>query len=107
MPAGGSRPFRAPAGVPHVIAEGGRSWAGASVQLITDAPAQLYGLRGRGRIEAGGAADLVLFDLDTVGPGEAEVRFDMPAGGSRLFSAPTGVEHVIVNGDETWTGGKH
>jgi N-acyl-D-aspartate/D-glutamate deacylase len=37
-----------------------------AVQLLTDVPARLFGLKGRGRIEPGAAADLVLFDPETV-----------------------------------------
>ena len=37
-----------------------------AVQLITDAPARLFGLRDRGRVAPGCRADLVVFDPDTV-----------------------------------------
>ena len=38
-----------------------------AVQLITDAPARLFGLRDRGRLEPGAHADVVLIDPDRVG----------------------------------------
>ncbi len=61
---------------------------------------RLYGLTDRGRIRQGWYADLVVFDLDTVGPGDVYTRFDLPAGEGRLYSGGAGIEHVLVNGTE-------
>ena len=71
-----------------------------AVRLLSDVPARLYGLRGRGRIAEGSFADMVLFDETTIGPGEVETRWDLPAGAPRLYSEPDGVERVFVNGAE-------
>ncbi|MBV8952020.1 MAG: amidohydrolase family protein [Actinobacteria bacterium] len=71
-----------------------------AVQLITDAPARLFGLRGRGRIETGGVADLVVFDPDTIGATPARLVDDLPGGTGRLFSDPLGIVRVLVNGRE-------
>jgi N-acyl-D-aspartate/D-glutamate deacylase len=73
----------------------------AAVSLITDAPAQLYGLRGRGRIEEGYFADVIVFDADEIGPGPLHFKTDLPGGGGRLYSESTGIRHVLVNGVET------
>jgi N-acyl-D-aspartate/D-glutamate deacylase len=71
-----------------------------AVHLLTDVPARLYGLTGRGRLAEGWAADLVVFDPGTVDPGRVGMRPDLPGGASRLYSEPAGIEHVVVNGTE-------
>lgn len=72
----------------------------AAVHLLTARPAELYGLRDRGRIAEGAWADLVAFDPDVVGPLPARTRDDLPGGASRLYAGSTGIEHVLVNGVE-------
>ena len=69
-----------------------------AVHYLTGAPAALYGLRDRGRLAEGAAADVVIFDPTTIDPGHLYTRFDLPAGAGRLFSDPDGIEHVFVNG---------
>jgi N-acyl-D-aspartate/D-glutamate deacylase len=60
--------------------------------------ADVFRLEGRGRIVEGGAADLVVFDPDTVGSEPLERVWDLPAGADRLIAHSTGIEHVWVNG---------
>ena len=69
-----------------------------AVYHLTDRPARLYGLKGRGRIATGWAADITVFDAETIGPGPAQMRFDLPGGSGRVYGESIGVEHVIVNG---------
>jgi N-acyl-D-aspartate/D-glutamate deacylase len=71
-----------------------------AVHQLTDVPARLYGLTGRGRIADGWAADLVVFDAETVGTCPTVVLDDLPGGGERLFAEARGIAHVFVNGRE-------
>ncbi|WP_419848650.1 N-acyl-D-amino-acid deacylase family protein [Candidatus Poriferisocius sp.] len=76
------------------------------VRQLTDVPARLYGLAGRGRIAEGWHADLVVFDPDTVAPGPVHTRYDLPADAGRLYGEAVGVASVIVNGAEVVTNGQ-
>jgi N-acyl-D-aspartate/D-glutamate deacylase len=77
-----------------------------AVEALTDRPAQLFGLRERGRIAVGYHADLVLFDPETIGSKEIHERNDLPGGSARLFAESTGIERVFVNGEITIVDGK-
>jgi N-acyl-D-aspartate/D-glutamate deacylase len=70
-----------------------------AVYKLTGEPASVYGLVDRGTVAAGNAADLCVFDPDTVDPGPLRRLFDFPANGERLTAdSPTGMTHVLVNG---------
>jgi N-acyl-D-aspartate/D-glutamate deacylase len=77
-----------------------------AVHLITQAPAELFGLRDRGLVQEGFHADLVLFDPDTIGADEVRLVEDLPGGTARLFAGSTGVERVFVNGRPIVAAGK-
>jgi N-acyl-D-aspartate/D-glutamate deacylase len=77
-----------------------------AVHYLTDVPAQLYGLRNRGRLVVGGQADIVVFDESTVSRGGLVTRYDLPGGAGRLYAEPTGVAHVLVNGGRVVTDGR-
>jgi len=68
------------------------------VQLMTQIPAALFGLRDRGLVREGFHADLFVFDPETVDTGEVKLIDDLPGGTSRLFADAFGVHRVIVNG---------
>ncbi|MEU7485633.1 D-aminoacylase [Streptomyces sp. NPDC042319] len=72
-----------------------------AVQMLTDAPARLFGLRDRGRIAEGYHADLVLFDPARIDAGPATLVHDLPGDSPRLDSRALGVVSVRVNGVQT------
>jgi len=78
-----------------------------AVQRLTSEPADLFGIKGRGRLAVGKAADVTIFDPATVGsPDRPERRYDLPGGGKRMVSMARGVETTIVNGAITCADGK-
>ncbi|HEY2429279.1 MAG TPA: amidohydrolase family protein [Acidimicrobiales bacterium] len=77
-----------------------------AVQMLTDQPARLFGLRDRGRLEVGANADVVVFDPETIGSEDATLVADLPGGSARLTAGSIGVVRVLVNGVETVADGK-
>jgi N-acyl-D-aspartate/D-glutamate deacylase len=77
-----------------------------AVQLMTDVPARLFGLRDRGRVAVGQHADIVVFDPERVGAGPVRTTHDLPGGGKRLIADPEGVAWVSVNGREAIVDGR-
>ncbi|MER7809490.1 D-aminoacylase [Streptomyces sp900116325] len=72
-----------------------------AVKMLTDDPAQLFGLGDRGRIQEGFHADLVLFDPERIDAGPATLVHDLPGDSPRLDSKAIGIVSVRVNGVET------
>jgi N-acyl-D-amino-acid deacylase len=79
-----------------------REWKGFTleegVRQITAIPAALCGFTDRGLLLVGYAADLMIFDPDTVGPDQKWLAHDFPNGAARWTSRPKGVHATIVNG---------
>jgi len=79
-----------------------------AIKRITSEPAAFFGLRDRGRLAPGMAADITIFDRDTVGCRvRPEVRHDLPRGGRRMVSPAEGIRCVIVNGQVLLDQGRH
>jgi len=78
-----------------------------AVAKITSETADIWGLKDRGRLEAGKAADIVIFDAATIGRGEERPAFDMPGNGMRYVRAATGIDTVLVNGEVAYSGGQY
>ena len=69
-----------------------------AVRRLTGQTAQVYGLKERGLLKPGYAADLLLFDAATVGRGPKRRVNDLPGGAGRLHTDAIGVHGVWVNG---------
>ena len=69
-----------------------------SIVSLSDAGAQVFGMQQRGTIREGYAADLLLFDPQTVARGPKRRVFDLPGGAPRLTTDAVGVRGVWVNG---------
>src|SRR5262249_48081119 len=69
-----------------------------AVQSITSQPAKAWRLHDRGRLAPGYAADVTIFDPETVAPLLPRVVHDLPGGARRLEQRAQGYRHTIVNG---------
>jgi len=78
-----------------------------AIVRLTAQPADLFGIKGRGRLAAGNAADLAVFDPDTIGSASrGERRYDLPGGAKRMVMPSRGVEYTIVNGTIVYADGR-
>jgi N-acyl-D-aspartate/D-glutamate deacylase len=82
----------------HWVRERGALTLEDAVRRLTSVPARLFGIRKRGALLPGYAADLVLFDPAKVGRGAKQRVFDLPGGHPRLTTPALGVHGVWVNG---------
>ena len=79
----------------------------AGIRKLTFMVASLFGLEDRGLVRKGMAADLVMFDPDTVRECEPEMVNDLPGGEKRLIQKATGVKMTVVNGKVLVEDGEH
>ena len=69
-----------------------------AVHMLSQRPAQVFGIEDRGFLAEDGFADVVIFDADEVGHNGKRRVFDLPSGADRLISDAVGINAVIVNG---------
>lgn len=74
-----------------------------AVKKITLDPATIWGIKGRGLLAPGYAADVVVFDADRIDRGPEIASDDFPGEGIRWIRRQAGVDTVVVNGAITWT----
>ena len=68
------------------------------VRQLTSQPAEVFGIRDRGRLAPGLAADVTVFDPEQVDCAPVRRVRDLPAGADRLVADARGIEAVVVNG---------
>ena len=69
-----------------------------AVHRMTQVPAMAWGFDDRGVLAEGKAADINVFDPETVAPNLPELRHDLPSGAPRLRQTATGFRATLVNG---------
>jgi N-acyl-D-aspartate/D-glutamate deacylase len=77
-----------------------------AVRMVTFVPAAHWGFTDRGLIREGLAADLMVFDPETIAPEMPEVVDDLPAGARRLVQRARGIAATVVNGEILLRDGK-
>jgi N-acyl-D-amino-acid deacylase len=78
-----------------------------AVRRLTFDSASAFGIYDRGLVQPGMAADLVVFDADTVKPVAEDVVHDFPNDGWRMRELAEGVHFTVVNGEVLMEKGTH
>jgi N-acyl-D-aspartate/D-glutamate deacylase len=78
-----------------------------AVRRLTFESASAFGIYDRGLLRPGLAADITIFDPDTVSPLPEDVAHDFPAGGWRVRELASGIHYTIVNGQVLLEDGRH
>jgi N-acyl-D-aspartate/D-glutamate deacylase len=82
----------------HWVGDWGAWTLEDGIRQMTQVPAALLGFTDRGMLIPGFAADIMVFDPDTIAPDRKELVHDFPNGEARWRSWPKGVHATIVNG---------
>ncbi len=78
-----------------------------AVRRLTFDSATAFGIYDRGLLQPGMAADLVVFDPDTVRPVPEDVVHDFPSNGWRMRELAEGIHYTVVNGEVLMEKGAH
>jgi N-acyl-D-amino-acid deacylase len=81
------------------VRQEGRMTLQRAVQRLTSDLARAWHITDRGELAPGRFADVVIFDSHTISRGDEVWVDDVPGGGGRYVRHPTGIDHVIVNGE--------
>jgi len=82
----------------HHVREQGTLPLEEAIKKMTSMPARHFGLEGRGALEAGAYADVIVLDLE---------ELDEVSTLERPLAYARGIEHVLVNGELVVDGGEH
>ncbi len=78
-----------------------------AVRRLTFDSATAFGIYDRGLLQPGMAADLVVFDPDTVKPVAEDKVHDFPSNGWRMRELADGIHYTVVNGEVLLEKGTH
>ena len=78
-----------------------------AVRRLTFDSATAFGIYDRGLLQPGMAADLVVFDPDTVKPVAEDKVHDFPSNGWRMRELAEGIAYTVVNGEVLLEKGTH
>jgi N-acyl-D-amino-acid deacylase len=78
-----------------------------AVYRMTGKTALMHDLHDRGFIAAGKAADITIFDPDTIGPAPREPIYEFPGGEMHVRQGAVGIDYVLVNGEVLLDHGVH
>ena len=91
----------------HWVREEGVMSLEDAVYRMTGKTALMHDLHDRGFIQAGKAADITIFDPDTIGMKPREPMYEFPGGEMHVKQGATGIDFVIVNGEVLLENGEH
>ena len=91
----------------HWVRERGIMPLEKAVRKLTFDSASAFGIYDRGLLRPGMAADITVFDPETVRPLPEDKVTDFPAGGWRMRELAEGIRWTIVNGDVLLDDGRH
>ena len=91
----------------HWVREKGIMPLEDAIRKLTFIPASLFGLYDRGLLRPGMAADLMVFDPETIAPLEPGESHDLPGGAKRRKQLAQGIEWTVVNGEVLLEHGNH
>jgi N-acyl-D-amino-acid deacylase len=78
-----------------------------AMRMLTFVPASQWGLRGRGLLREGYAADVIVFDPERITPELPKLEYDLPAGARRLKQKASGLLATVVNGQVVLRNNEH
>ena len=78
-----------------------------AVYRMTGKTALMHDLHDRGFLAAGKAADITIFDPDTIAPKPRKPIYEFPGGEMHVQQPAAGINYVIVNGEVLLEDGEH
>jgi N-acyl-D-amino-acid deacylase len=89
----------------HLARDVGSITVEEAVHALTAKQTRFFGIPDRGVVEPGAVADLVVFALEELDPGDEVTRADLPGAAWRYGRTPGGYRATIVAGVPTWLDG--